>query len=146
LNTFAAKVNLDPNQILQQFHELVTDGFLKRVGNGYSITEKGKAALKVSAPVPENMGFHFYLVMDKPTDLTAKTLEEFYRIIKQVSVDSLEFHLYRGDFERWLKEACKEPDLADQAECMKTAGIMGEDVRDGLLRVLDAKYSIRELL
>ena len=92
------------------------------------------------------MGFHFYFGINQPADLTAKTLEEFYRAIKQVSVDSLEFHLYRGDFENWLKEACKEPDLADKVGCIKAAGLRGEDVREGLLEVLDAKYGIKELL
>ena len=73
-------------------------------------------------------------------------MKNFTKMIKQVSVGSLEFHLYRGDFENWLKEACKEPDLADKVECMKTAGLKGEDVREELLEVLDAKYRIKELL
>ena len=67
-------------------------------------------------------------------------------VIKQVSVDSLEFHLYRGDFENWLKEACKEPELANEIGGIKAAGLKGEELRAELLKVLDAKYGIQELL
>ena len=146
LNMFAKKVNLNPNQTIQQIQELAKGGFLQRIGNGYGITEKGKAAIKAFTPVPEEMGFHFYYGINQPADLTSKTLEEFYKAIKQVSAGSLEFHLYRGDFENWLKEACKEPELADKIGGIKVAGLKGEDLRAELLKVLDAKYCIQELM
>ena len=82
INMFAKKVNLNPNQTIQQMQELAKEGFLQKVGSGYGITEKGKAALKAFTPVPEEMAFHFYCGINQPTDLTAKTLEEFYRVIK----------------------------------------------------------------
>ena len=143
---FAKKVNLDPNQTIQQVQELAKEGFLQKVGNGFGITAKGKAALKAFVPVPEEMGFHFYNGIDQPTDLTAKTLGEFYEDIKQVSVDSLEFHLYRGDFENWLKDACKEPEFAQEVGVVKDSDLKGEELRAELLKVLDAKYGIQELL
>ena len=65
------------------------------------------------------MSFHFYFGIDQPADLTAKTLEEFYRAIKQVSAGSLEFHLYRGDFENWLKEAAKSQSLPMKLEALR---------------------------
>ncbi len=146
INMFSKKVNLNPNQTIQQIQDLAKEGFLQRIGGGYGMTEKGKAAIKAFTPVPEEMGFHFYFGINQPTDLTAKTLEEFYKAIKQVSVDSLEFHLYRGDFENWLKEACKEPELANEIGGVKAAGLKGEELRADLLKVLDAKYGIRQLL
>jgi predicted transcriptional regulator len=145
LTMFAQKVNLNPNQTIQQIQELAKKGFLQRVGGGYGITEKGKAFLKAFTPVPKEMGFHFYYGINQPTDFTAQTLEEFYRFIKQVRVDSLEFHLYRGDFENWLKEAFKDPELANEIGGIKAAGLKGEDLRAELLKVLDAKYHIQEL-
>ena len=146
LNMFAKKVNLSPNQTIQQIQELAKEGFLQRSERGYGVTDKGKAAFKVFTPVPEEMGFHFYFGIDLPADLTSKTLQEFYIVIKQVSAGSLEFHLYRGDFENWLKEACKEPELADKIGGVKAAGLKGEELRAELLKVLDAKYGIQELL
>jgi len=146
LNMFAKKVNLSPNQTIQVIQELAKEGFLLRSERGYSITEKGKAALKAFTYVPEEMGFHFYFGINQPADLTSRTLQEFYKTIKQVRVDSLEFHLYRGDFENWLKEACKDTELADKIGGIKTADLKGEELRVELLKVLDAKYGIKELL
>ncbi len=145
LNMFAKKVNLSPNQTIQQIQELAKEGFLQKIGNGYGITEKGKVALKVLTPVPEEMGFHFYIGINQPTDLNSQTLEEFYIAIKHVSVVSLEFHLYRGDFELWLKEACKEPELAKEIEGIKGKGLVGEELRAEILKVLNSKYGVLEL-
>jgi predicted transcriptional regulator len=146
LNMFAEKVKLTPNQTMQQIQELAKEGFLQKSGRGYGITEKGKAAFKVFTPVTEEMSFHFYFDINQPADLTSKTLQEFYKAIKQVSAGSLEFHLYRGDFENWLKEACKEQKLADKIGGIKVTGLKGEELRAELLKVLDAKYFIQDLL
>jgi len=146
LNMFAKKVNLSPNQTIQLIQELANEGYLQRGERGYGITEKGKAALKVLTPVPEEMSFHFYFEINQPANLTAKTLQEFYMAIKQISAHSLEFHLYRGDFENWLKEACKNPELADKVGGVKAAGLTDEELRAELLKAFDANYGIREML
>jgi len=49
LKTFSRKVNLDTNRIIQQVQELAKKGFLQKVGNGYLITEKGKALVSTRA-------------------------------------------------------------------------------------------------
>ena len=146
MNMFAQKVNLTPTQATQQLQELAKKGFLQRVGGGYGITEKGKAVLKAFTPVPKEMSFHFYLGIGQPTNLTSQSLVEFYRFLKEVSVDSVEFHLYRGDFENWLNEACKDPELASRIGGIKARGLKGKDLRKELLEMLDAKYGIQELL
>ena len=94
INTFAKKVNLNPNQTIQQIQELAKEGFLQKVGGGFGITERGKVAIKAFTPVPEEMGFHFYNGMNQPTALTARTLEEFYRIIKKTQNISYPFCRY----------------------------------------------------
>ena len=145
VNTFAQKVNLTQDQTVHLIQELAKEGFLQKVGGGYGITKKGKAALKVFMPVP-NMGFHFYYGMNQPSDFAAESLEQFYGVIKKISTESLEFHLYRGDFENWLKEACKEPELASAFEGVKAADLKSEELRKELLKTLDAKYGIEGLL
>ena len=146
LNTFAHMVNLNANQAIAQVQELAKAGFLRKVGSGYGVSEKGKAVLKASAPVPKEMGFHFYTGIGVPTGLMAQTLEEFYRFIKQVSADSLEFHLYRGDFENWIRDVLKDSELAEEIGNLKMDELKGEDLRKELLKVINAKYSIEELL
>jgi len=107
INMFAQKVSLTPNQTIHQVQELAKNGFLQKVGGGYGITEKAKAVLKAFTRVTEENGFHFYNGLDQPTEFTAQSINEFYGFIKQVGADSLEFHLYRGDFENWLKMSTK---------------------------------------
>lgn len=146
LNSFSNQVNLTPNETIFQIQQLAKEGFLQKVGNGYGITEKGKNALKVLTPVPEELGFQFYYSLDRPAGLFIDTLEDFYIVIKQVNVESLEFHLYRGDFENWLKDGFKDPQLASEFGTVRTFGVKGEELRSELLKVLDENYFIQQVL
>jgi DNA-binding Lrp family transcriptional regulator len=146
LNMFAQAVNLTPNQAITEVQELAKEGFLRKVGAGFGLTEKGKIALKAFAPVHGEWGFYFYSGVDMPLGFYAQSLEEFYRLIKEVCSESLEFHLYRGDFEKWLKEVCKDEDLAKAFGTSKEEELKGEELRKTLLKALDDKYGIGELL
>ena len=146
MNMFAQTVNLTPNQTMTEVQELAKEGFLRKVGNGFGLTEKGRTALKVFAPVSNDLSFIFYVDIDKPMGFTAHSMEEFYRFIRQVVVDSLEFHLYRGDFENWLKDVCKDSELAEAFGALKIGELKGEDLRKGLLKAIDAKYGVGDLL
>ncbi len=146
INMFAKKINLSPAQTIQQIQELAKEGFLQKIGNGFGITDKGKAALKAFTKVSDEMGFRFYYGIDQPAGLTANSLGDFYKIIKQISVDSLEFHLLRGDFEAWLKGVCKETELAEEFESVKASGVKGEELKTELLNVLDTEYRFKELM
>jgi predicted transcriptional regulator len=143
LAAFAQKVNLTTDQTIHQIQELAKEGFLQKVGSGgYGITQKGKAAIKVFTFVPKEAVFHFYYGVDRPSECTAESLKQFYEDIKQVNVESIEFHLYRGDFGNWFKEVFKDPEFTNELDRLKTNGLRGEDLRAELLKVLDAKYGL----
>ena len=146
MNMFAQAVNLSPNQTMAEVQELAKVGFLRKVGGGFGLTEKGRTALKIFATVPSDMSFVFYAEVDRPIGFTAHSMEEFYRLIKQVIVDSLEFHLYRCDFENWLKDACKDSELAEAFGVLKKEEMKGEDLRKALLKAIDAKYGVGDLI
>jgi predicted transcriptional regulator len=146
LNMFAQAVNLSPDQTMAEIQELAKEGFLRKVGKGYSLTVKGKSFLKVFQIVSSEMSFQFYECMDKPLGLTARSIEEFYKAIKQVCTDSLEFHLCRGDFERWLSDVCGDKKLAQELAALKTDELKGEELRTALLKTIDTKYGVEELL
>ncbi len=145
INTFAHAVNLTPNQAMATLQDLAKEGFLRRVGNGYGLTAKGKNLLKATAQVPAEFAFNFYLGVDKPLGLTAQSLAEFYVLTSQVGSDSLDFHLYRGDFERWISEVCKDTTLSEAFSGLKASGLKGEELRQAILEAIDAKYDIGEL-
>jgi predicted transcriptional regulator len=146
LTMFAQAVNLNPNQAIAEVQELAKEGFLRKVGGGYGLNEKGKNAIKAYLSVSAELGFNFYVDVDKPLGFSALSLDEFYRTIKQVCSDSLEFHLYRGDFEKWLQEVCKDEDLAKAFRTLEAEELKREDLRKALLQAIDAKYGVGELL
>jgi hypothetical protein len=128
------------------FQQLIVDGFLHKVGTGYSLTEKGKNAIKITNQVPSEKVFSFYIAVDKPLGFSAHSLEEFYRLIKQVTSDSLDFHMYRGDFESWVRNVVGDHELALDLSEPKAAGLHGEDLRKRLLTIIDFRYGINQLL
>jgi predicted transcriptional regulator len=146
LNMFAEAVNLTPNQAIAEVQDLAKEGFLRKVGSGFGLTEKGKNAVKAYVSVSAEVSFNFYVDVDKPVGFSAQTLDQFYRTIKQVCSDSLEFHLYRGDFENWLRDVCKDEALAKAFGTLKSDELKGEDLRKELLNAIDAKYGVGELL
>jgi DNA-binding Lrp family transcriptional regulator len=146
LNMFAEAVNLSPNQAIAEVQDLAKEGFLRKVGSGFGLTEKGKNAVKAYVSVSAELSFNFYFDVDKPVGFYAQSLDEFYRMIKQVCSDSLEFHLYRGDFENWLRDVCKDEALAKAFGTLKSEELKGEDLRKALLSAIDAKYGVGELL
>jgi len=146
INMFAEAVGLTPNQAIAEVQELAKEGFLRKVGGGFGLTEKGRISLKAFTTFPDEMSFHFYVDVDKPLGFSAQSLTEFYRFIKQVTADSLEFHLYRGDFENWLREVCKDPELAAAVGNLKADELKGEALRNALIKAIDARYGINDLL
>jgi DNA-binding Lrp family transcriptional regulator len=140
MNAFARMVGLNPSQTIERMQELVNAGFIRKVGGGYGITEKGKAILKAITPVPKDTAFHFYTGIGQPTGFSAESLKDFYEIVKRVAVESLEFHLYRGDFENWIKTAFKDAELTDELANLKSATLKGEELRKEIITALAAKY------
>jgi predicted transcriptional regulator len=143
LNEFARMVGLNPNQTIDHMQELVKAGLVRKAGIGYGITEKGRATLKAFAPVPRDMEFQFYTGIGQPTGFAAKSLKDFYEIVKQIAVDSLEFHLYRGDFENWMKTALKEALFADEFKNMKKIQLKGENLRKEIIKAAEARYGFK---
>jgi len=146
LHMFAEAVNLTANEAIEQIQELAKEGFLRKVGGGYGLTEKGKNVLKIFSSLPSEMTFNFYVNVDKPLGFSASTLAEFYRYVKQVTSDSIEFHLFRGDLEKWLKEAVNDSELSEVIGGLRTEELKGEGLRKAILKAIDDKYGAGELL
>lgn len=142
LSEFAKRVGLTSTEILQQMQELAKEGYLRRAGGGFAITDKGKNALKPYKAVPENMNFTFYIALDQPTAESAGNINEFYAAASKIDVASLEFHLYRGDFEKWFQDAAEDPNFAQELSELKSKQLKGEELKKALIEALAQKYSI----
>ena len=142
MNTFAQMVGLSADQTVERLQALVNSGFIKKIGGGYGITKKGQNILKATELVPEGTAFHFYSDFEQPTGLLARNLKEFYEIIKHVDKKALDFHLQRGDFEKWIKIAFGDPILANELAEMKSSSLEGETLRSNILKTIAARYGL----
>lgn len=145
LNEFARMVGLTPTQTVETMQELLKADFLRKVGGGYGITETGREMLKAFAPVPDGMEFRFYVAIDHPTGAVAKSFMDFYVAIKQVAAQSLEFHLYRGDFENWVHTTLNDETFAEELAKLKKPLLKGEELRKAIIKAAEAKYGLEKL-
>lgn len=140
MNEFAKKMGLTSSQIIEEMQQLTKEGFLKKVGGGFALTEKGRIALKGSASVPWNMRFNFYTAIDQPTGVSAGSIKEFHDLSLKVNAASLEFHLYRDDFENWFKNAAGDAGFADEFVKIKKTGLKDEELRKAIAKATEARY------
>jgi hypothetical protein len=85
---------------------------------------------KTLRSLPREQAFYFFTSIGNYTGESAVSLEEFAKKILQVNVKSIEFHLYRGDFEKWITETLEENTLADKIKNLKELKPIGIDLRD----------------
>src|SRR3972149_11875672 len=123
-------------------------GYVKSPEKGqYIITEKGKKALGVGeinpenaktilACVPQDKSFHFYASVGKPLSLCAYGLQDFGEKILKVNVDSIEFHMNRGDFEAWFA-GLGDAELAKKVALLKEKKMTGEELRRKLGEIVE---------
>lgn len=70
------------------------------------------AAKWILRHLPTDKGFKFFYEFARPTTTTASNLFEFLQALKTVPIQSLIFHMERGDFERWLSQVIGDKKLA----------------------------------
>lgn len=67
--------------------------------------------LRVISP---EQGFTFFYEFARPAYTTVLSLEEFSTALKTIDPVSIEFHIERGDFERWIRHVVGDNTLADK--------------------------------
>ena len=113
----------------------------------YAITEKGKRALglpeinkenaeAILTQTPHEKAFHFYAGVGKPLNLYAHNLKDFCEKISKVNVDSIEFHMTRGDFTAWFA-GLGDAELAKKVTLLKEKKMTGEELRRKLGEIVE---------
>lgn len=132
IDKIAVKSGLTRGKVLGNLPRLCLDGLIDKHGGLYAIAKKGRAVIGELEPAPENKGFYFYLRENKSTGLLARSLQEFYGIVKTIDLASLEFHVQRGDFEKWIREVLSDEELGDEIAELRVKGLSGDALRDKL--------------
>lgn len=87
---------------------------------------------RVLRKLPRENAFYFFTSIGNYTGVSAISLEEFIEKIKEVNIKSLEFHLYRGDFQKWTDETLEDKELADKIRSLHILKPVGNALRDQL--------------
>lgn len=92
--------------------------------------------------VPREKAFYFFTSIGNYTGVSASSLKEFVEKINEVNVKSLEFHLYRGDFEKWVTEVLQDEELSEELRKLQKLNLNGEPLRNQLYKTvsLHIKY------
>jgi alpha-amylase len=89
-----------------------------------------EATSKILRTVPREKAFYFFTSIGNYTGISASSLKEFMEKISEVNVKSLEFHFYRGDFEKWLTEVLEDQELASEMRKLQKFNFTGENLRN----------------
>jgi hypothetical protein len=105
----------------------------------YTITNEGKKYLglpEVNRELARTLlvgklhdkAFHFYTDIGKPLNVKAYNLQTFNAQLKRIQIESIEFHMNRGDFEAWFK-GIGDLELAKKTNVLKNKNFKGETLR-----------------
>jgi len=84
--------------------------------------------------------FYFFTSIGNYTGVSAASLKEFVERINEVNVKSLEFHLYRGDFEKWIAETLEDKELAEDIRKLQKISLTGDALRNQLWLTVSRHY------
>ena len=140
------------SDLLRYLDWLEKNNFLERIGNDppvYKVAVSGlmavgalpKEAWRVFMQVPSEKCFRFHtgVGIDKFTGASACNLSDMVKRIKTVDVKALEFHVPRGDIERWVRDVLGDDELTERIKQIKMQNLGGEDLRDRLSSVIEIR-------
>ena len=138
----------DFKPVMMHLIGLMRMGYIASPEKGrYQITQKGKQALglpettqecakQLLSKTPQEKAFHFYADIEKPLNAYAHGLPEFSEKLTKIDTASIEFHLYRGDFQKWFS-SLGDIELAKKMALLKKTGIHAEKLRTKLQEIIE---------
>ena len=96
----------------------------------------------LQAPLPAAKRFYFCDPAGRFAGRVASSLGEFRAVLADAPAASLDYHVYRGDFERWLREVLHDEELARRLRKLAHRGLHGEELRTALYAVVDERYNL----
>ena len=91
-------------------------------------------------PLPEPKRFYFCDSSGRYLGRVAASLWEFREALDELPVDSLQYHLQRGDLERWLRDVLHDEELSRRVGKVSRRNLQGESLRQALLDVAISRF------
>jgi hypothetical protein len=95
---------------------------------------------KILRTVPREKAFYFFTSIGNYTGVSAFSLKEFTERINEVNVKSVEFHVYRGDFEKWISEVLQDQVLAEEIRKLQKFNLTGDALRNQLYVAVSRRF------
>lgn len=119
---------------------LSTKGFIKFRVESRAVPHIRHLHKYLRAPLPEPKRFYFHGESGRYLGRAAASLWEFREALSELPVGSLQYHLRRGDFERWLQGVLRDGELARRVCKVGNRDLQGEELRQALLEVVIDRY------
>lgn len=97
--------------------------------------ESNTKIIEILRTVPYKKGFHSYTAPNNFTEETATSLDNFEKKLQVVDADSVNFHLQRGDFQKWMEDTIGDEELAKRVSLIKLT-LPVENFRKELLAIV----------
>ena len=98
-----------------------------------------KLALNILSSLPLEKAFHFHIGVNQYLDVYANNLKDFYDKIQKIDLKSIEFHVPREDFERWVRDL-GDPELSKRMGLIRGKGLSGENLRKEVYEIVRSRY------
>jgi hypothetical protein len=96
---------------------------------------------RILRTLPREKAFYFFTSIGNYTGESATSLKEFRDKINEVNVKSLEFHFYRGDFEKWIAEVLEDKGLAEDFQKLQKLSLRDDKLRIQLYTTVSRRYN-----
>jgi hypothetical protein len=97
-------------------------------------------ASRICRKLPKEQAFLFFTSVGNYTGESAASLEEFLEKVKEVDIKSLDFHLCRGDFEKWIAETLEDKDLAEEILNLRDITPTKDVLRKRLVTIVSKRH------
>ena len=98
--------------------------------------------------VPRDKSFYFDTGLGQYSGILASSIGDFLEALKIVPLESLEYHIGRRDFEKWMKDVLGSIQLADNIRTLRRSQSKGEELRvqliDYVMQWAEKVSSLRE--
>ena len=103
-------------------------------------TDLNAKIIEILRTVPNEKGFHFHTALNNFTRETATSLDTFENKLQIVPADAINFHLQRGDFQKWIKTTIGDDELAKRVSSI-ILKLPAEDMRKELLAIVQTRIT-----
>ena len=95
---------------------------------------------RIFRKLPKENAFYFFTSVGNYTGESASSFEAFLERIEETDIRSLHFHLYRGDFEKWMAETLEDNELAEEIRNLQNLKLVGDTLRNQLVLIVSKRY------